>query len=115
MDPELELQLTARRLARVLRAHATQLEADATRLEVEVASARAFSLASIRSINDTDAIKVATEVVRRLRDGDLRGIFSGEAKIKQLRAEAARVRLAAANLVPGKLYTVKYKDLPYLS
>lgn len=113
MDPELLTRFTAKELARVLRAHARALEAEATRLEDEVASARAFSFATIQDINDLDMVLVATEIVRRLREGELRGIMAGEARLRQLRAEAARVRLAAKHLVPGMIYNVRFKDLPY--
>lgn len=115
MDPSLLTRFTAKQLAKVLRDHAKYLEAEATRLEGEVASARSFSLASIRSINDTDVVKVATEIVRRLREGDLREVITHEVQIRQFRAEAERLRLAAKYLVPGMSYNVRYKDLPYKS
>ena len=113
VDPNLILRFDAKDLARVLRAHARALEAEATRLQSEVASARAFSLASLQDITDIDAVKVATEIVRRLRDGELRGIMTGEVRVRQLRAEAERARLAAKHLVPGMVYNVRYRDLPY--
>jgi hypothetical protein len=113
VDPDLILRFEAKDLARVLRAHARALEAEATRLEGEVASARGFSLATLQDIPDTDMVRIATEIVRRLRDGELRGIMAGEARLRQLRAEASRVRLAAKHLVPGMTYDVRYRDLPF--
>lgn len=113
MDPELLMRFTDKQLGRVLRAHAKKLEAEATRLESEVASAKSFSLATLQDIPDTDMIRIATEIVRRLRDGELRGILSGEWRIRQLRAQAERFRLAAKHLVPNTIYNVRFKDLPY--
>lgn len=113
MDPELLTRFTAKQLAAVLRRHAQALEAEATRLDGEVASAKAFSLATLQDIPDTDMVKIATEIVRRLRDGELRGILAGEVRVRQLRAEAERARLAAKHLVPGMVYNVRYRDLPY--
>lgn len=113
VDPNLILRFDAKDLARVLRAHARALEAEATRLQSEVASARAFSLASLQDITDIDAVKVATEIVRRLRDGELRGIMAGEARVRRLRAKARRARLAAKHLVPERVYDIRYKHLPY--
>lgn len=113
MDPELLLVFTGRELAKILRAHARQLEAEAGRLEDELASARAFSLASIRALNDVDMVRVATEVVRRLRDGDLRGVLTSEVQVRRLRAEAARSRVAAKHLLRDKQYEVRYGSLPF--
>lgn len=113
VDPGLILRFEAKDLARVLRAHARALETEATRLEGEVASAKGFSLATLQDIPDTDMVRIATEIVRRLRDGELRGIVAGEERLRHLRAEAARVRLAAKHLVPGMIYNVRYRDLPY--
>lgn len=113
MYPELLTRFTTKQLAAALHSHAQQLEAEATRLTGEVASAKAFSLATLQDIPDTDMVRIATEIVRRLREGELRGIVAGEERVAVLRADAARLRLAAEHLIPGTIYDIRFKDLPY--